>query len=314
MKMLALIAGCLLLVAGARAATLTFTETVTVSGERVFLRDAATIDAPAAEMAVLKDVVLASAPPLGQRKALTLGMIRMRLRQYYLNPDTMTFCGPTTIYLLHALPPVVAQLPTELAIRWLHTQLPAGDGEEIVITPLPATAAAMPADGVTWSCADAEGSAGGVRNVRVTALNAGAPVWETVVRLKVQRFADVLVARTALPRGVPVTARDVAVERREVSEGSETPLRDLAGVAGYRTTATLPAGHPLCASELAPLPVVKAHEQVKLLAHCGALTISLLAMAGEDGAVGQFIRVHNLQSNKDVSARVTAPGEVEIVP
>jgi len=307
--------GILLATGALRAATVTIAESVTVSGAQVLLRDVAVIEATAAETTALCDVVLTSAPSLGQQKELTLGMIRMRLRQYYLNPDTITFHGATTVHIQRALPPATAETPTALAVRWLRSQLPApATGEEVSITPLPDfTATTPPADGVTWACADAGGNVPGVRAVRVMAMSAGTCAWQTVVRVQMQRALPALVVRRALPHGVQVTAADVAVERCEVPEGAEIPLRDLLAFSGYHTTATLTVGHPLYAHDLAPPTVVKARDRVKVTARCGTLTLNLIATACEDGAVGQLIHLRNAQSNREIQARVTAPDAAEIV-
>ena len=300
--------------AGARAATLTFADNVTVSGTQVWLRDAAVIEASAGEMATLRAVVLATAPPVGQQKSLTLGMVRMRLRQYHLDPDAFTLRGAETIC-IHRVAPAVETAPgVERAAAWLRTQLPPpAVGEELVITPLSGTPAAeAPADGVTWSCQE-DGAAGGVHQVDVTARLGDAVVWKTTVRLKVQRWAPALVARAGLPRGAIVTEQDVITDRREIAEGAPAPLRELTGYAGFHTLTALTAGSPLYAASLAPVPVVLARTRLKLAARCGGLLIAVFGEACEDGAVGQIIRVRNLKSHQEFFARVTGAGEAEVV-
>lgn len=293
------------------AVTLTFRDQVTVHGPQILLSDAATIEAADNELRILNTVVLGTAPAIGQQRTLTQGMIRMRLRQYYLNPDTMTLRGPETITICATPQVQQADVAGERAAQWLRAHMAPLPGEELLLTPVGIPATGAPTDGVTWACRDA-GTVGTQAAVRITAMNGKTIAWETTVRFTVRRMADVLVARAALAAGALITAEQVTRERRDIAGLAGTAIRDVHALEGMRAHTALAAGSILCADQVEPIPVITRNMRITLTARCGGLVISLPATACEDGSIGATIRVLNSQTKRELLARVIAPGIVEV--
>jgi flagella basal body P-ring formation protein FlgA len=61
----------------------------------------------------------------------------------------------------------------------------------------------------------------------------------------------------------------------------------------------------------APL-LIKTRDLVRLVVHIGAVRVSALGEAMQEGRAGQLIRVRNVDSNKTVSGRVVDRGVVEV--
>lgn len=131
----------------------------------------------------------------------------------------------------------------------------------------------------------------------------------------------VLVARQPLVRGAVVDENAVDERLDWVTRNEPRPSRESA--LGNRVNRDLGEGYLLKMSDFSRKPdvpagtaaefAVRSRDKVQMTARKGALVVVLRgAEAQQQGRVGEWINVKNLQSNRIVAAKVVGPGEVEI--
>ena len=91
------------------------------------------------------------------------------------------------------------------------------------------------------------------------------------------------------------------------------PLPVQSEVVGARVTRALDAGTVVTSDVLAVLPAVKSGQQVRIRASVDGIVAYGVAVAAEQGRIGEVIKVVNPDSKRTLSGRVTAPGEVEVL-
>ncbi len=133
-------------------------------------------------------------------------------------------------------------------------------------------------------------------------------VISTYLRVDEQVFVPV----RNLRRGDVLEEKDL---RRVARDGNRLPadvVRDREQLLGHRMTRGLPANQPLRASHVEPVPLVGRGDRVTLVLESGPMSISGIGRAVEAGAAGDWIRVLNLDSRREISGRVARDGRVHV--
>lgn len=73
---------------------------------------------------------------------------------------------------------------------------------------------------------------------------------------------------------------------------------------------TLRPGEPILARDLRIVPAVERNATVTVMARTGGIVVETLGKALEAGAVGEMVRVQNVDSRRTVTGRVVEPGLV----
>ena len=129
--------------------------------------------------------------------------------------------------------------------------------------------------------------------------------------LKAQLFREVWVARAPIDRGSNFdtslldTRRVDTLQQRDTvpTDGTETDFT-------YATS--VPAGRLLAWRDLARRSLVRKGQIVEVAAIDGMLTITTKALAMENGAAGDTVKLRNLESKKDFSALVVAEARAQV--
>jgi flagella basal body P-ring formation protein FlgA len=153
--------------------------------------------------------------------------------------------------------------------------------------------------------------------VDVTISSQGERQFELPVLLEVHLFEEVAVSTRRIERGQTVSEQNIRFDRRTVDTLSD-----------YFTVGDSPIGRkarrtimPLQVItgtdvELAVQPnatAIKQRDMVQMVARKGSLQVSTVGEALQDGRAGQVIRVRNIDSKKEVQARVVARALVEVI-
>jgi flagella basal body P-ring formation protein FlgA len=119
---------------------------------------------------------------------------------------------------------------------------------------------------------------------------------------------------TAVRPGVVVGPAEAA-ESVDIVSGVRLHRLPLSSeVAGTRVRQTLAAGTAIEEWMLEREPLVRSGEVVGVRTVVDGIEARTMAKAGERGAIGDVIRLVNLQSGRSLKGRVIAKGEVEVVP
>jgi flagella basal body P-ring formation protein FlgA len=131
-------------------------------------------------------------------------------------------------------------------------------------------------------------------------------------RLDIKIFQQVLVAKAPIGRGTLINQADVALERTSTAGMVQAPLTRIEAVLGAEATREIRPGTVLTASMFRLPNVIKAGDMVNIVYTNGDLTIVYQGQARTAGAIGQLVRVMNMESKREFTARVTGPNQVEI--
>lgn len=132
--------------------------------------------------------------------------------------------------------------------------------------------------------------------------------WVTV---EVKKYALVPVLNRALKIGDVITEEAMTMDKRLVNSYQDI-ITSKEAVVGMQAAKFLSAGQMIGQRDVKREQVMKKGQMVKAIFGVDALEISITAQADEAGAVGDVIRVKNLDSQKMFAAKIVDRGVVKI--
>lgn len=140
----------------------------------------------------------------------------------------------------------------------------------------------------------------------------GSQPWKIFVPVKLTLYEDVLAVSRTIVKGETLAPADLTVVSQEVGYASQTHFRDLRQVVGFIAKRAIPAGKILTAHMVQAPRLVRAGQEVILLAITPQIEVRMKGKALSDGAKGDVIHVRNLRSKRVVQGVVTHSGIVEV--
>lgn len=177
--------------------------------------------------------------------------------------------------------------------------------------PLRTMVTAVPEGAITLEVAD-NARLVGRSNVPVSIFVAGKKFRTIFPKVDIKVYQQVLITQAAIARGEQPNAKDLDLERKPVAGSGTAPLTSLNTLAGAVAVRDIPAGTVLTAQMFKIPPVVKMGSVVTVTLITGDITMITSAQARSNGAVGQIIKVMNLDSKREFTARVVGPDRVEV--
>ncbi len=145
------------------------------------------------------------------------------------------------------------------------------------------------------------------------ALHAGSSlVKRSVISPYVRVTNRVVVPARDLRRGDVLSAGDLAYAELDDARVAKDVVREIEVAVGLRMKRSLRKDQALRSSQLERVPVVERGDRVMLVLESGLLQIQATGKAEESGAAGEWIRVRNLQSRREISGRVDREGRVHV--
>jgi flagella basal body P-ring formation protein FlgA len=133
------------------------------------------------------------------------------------------------------------------------------------------------------------------------------------VDAEVHVSAPHLRARRALAHRTVLAPDDLERVTADVGRMPMEAMPDEQLLAGARVTRPIAEGKPVLASMVASTQLVKSGDEVQTVVRIGALEARGSAVASQSGALGDEIRVVNVESKRALKARVTGQGEVRVI-
>jgi flagella basal body P-ring formation protein FlgA len=140
----------------------------------------------------------------------------------------------------------------------------------------------------------------------------GTTPWSLFVPVTVKVMTKIVVATNSLPRGSIIQQGDVTMEMRDISRLHRGFLEDAKAAVGKKLRQRIGRNQVITPSKLVAPLTVKRNNRVLIRASNKTIQVSMAGKALQNGSMGQVIRVKNESSNKEVDARVVAPGIVEV--
>lgn len=140
----------------------------------------------------------------------------------------------------------------------------------------------------------------------------GSSPWTVFVPAQVKLFRDVVVVSRPLKRSGIIGVEDVSLRERDISLINQGYLTSVDQAVGQRLTRPMVTDQVITLVNLEQAEVIRKGDQVVISASSGGLNVKMPGEALSNGGMSEQIRVKNLNSNRVIRARVTAPGQVEV--
>ena len=140
----------------------------------------------------------------------------------------------------------------------------------------------------------------------------GSSPWTIFVPAQVKLFRDVVTVTHPLKRGAIIDYGDVTLRERDVGLISQGYLTAVELAVGQKLLRPVVSDQVLTLTHLEQAATVRKGDHVIISARSGTLSVKMPGEALSDGGLSEQIRVKNLNSNRIIKARVTAPGQVEV--
>ena len=133
-----------------------------------------------------------------------------------------------------------------------------------------------------------------------------------IVSPYVRVLEKAIVLARDLRRGDTLGPGDVRVAKIDAARTRGNLVRTIELAIGKRLKSSVREGQPLRESQIEVVPVVDRGDRVTLILESGGLRIETIGRAREAGAAGQWIRVLNVDSRREISGRVDPEGKVHV--
>ena len=132
------------------------------------------------------------------------------------------------------------------------------------------------------------------------------------VVVEVEALAAMVVAVRQIDYGSVISGSDIALRKQDVATAHGRFLASIEEAVGKKARTTLRANLPIKSDQLEKLPVVKSGQIVTIVAENERMRITVTGKARASGAVGDTIPVQNLNSLKELPARIIDAGTVVV--
>ena len=136
--------------------------------------------------------------------------------------------------------------------------------------------------------------------------------WNVYVSVTVESRISILVLKHPVPRDARLTADDVTVEPRKVTDQTTPYLTAVSDLQGRSAQRPLAMGTPLTMDMFKADLVIQHGQEVTLVAAAGGIEVRATGRALADGAAGARIKVQNLSSMRVVEGVVDGPDLVRV--
>ena len=140
----------------------------------------------------------------------------------------------------------------------------------------------------------------------------GAKPWSLYVPVTVSVMGEVVVATRDLMRGQMISASDIELAERDLTQLHSGYLSTLDLAVGKRVKRTIRQGRIVKPIQIAAPTLIKKGAEVTIKASSDRIQITTKGKALGSGGIGERIRVRNLRSSKVVEATVVNAGTVQV--
>jgi flagellar basal body P-ring formation protein FlgA len=253
----------------------------------------------------LQDLVIGAAPLPGKRRNLDASYIRERLKQSGVDLSQVAFQSSEIIEISTKSIEITKKMIEDIAITFLDNKIPwdknrvkvklIQTSENLVLPDRPYTYKVVPPSNPRYL--------GTVPLNVVFDVQGQSPkkAWATV---KIEVETDAIVVQKPLNRNQVIEKDDVNVISMDMADLPSNTISSLEDVVGKRTLRAMNPKEVFRTDIIELPPMVKRNDRVSIVAESGSLRITAVGEVKESGSRGERIKVVNLNSNKEIFARV----------
>lgn len=286
--------------------TIDLKEKALVEGAEVYLRDIGRIlctDPQASR--TLDGLVIANAPPPGRSRPITAEYILLRLKQMNFETETTAVTGAARVQVTRDAIEVSEEKIAGIVDDFLRTSRTWGDAA-VKVTGLQISAdRTLPRGSITYRVVppDQMQTLSTLPLAIVFDVNGG---FQKTIRanVRVEALAPVVVTAKPIGRLKPITMEDLKVEVADLVELPAGVITDVEEIIGQRARRNLQAGEFLRPDLIEMPPLVKRGDMVVIVAEAEGIRVTAIGEVKSAGALGERVKVVNLDSNRRLSALV----------
>jgi flagellar basal body P-ring formation protein FlgA len=144
-------------------------------------------------------------------------------------------------------------------------------------------------------------------------INMNGKPWRTIdATADISASIDAVVPTRVLQTDSVIDAEDVAVHRVKLTDLDHQMITNVADVIGKSAARPLQTNNPIRLGMVKKPYVVRKGDRVSIEARHGGLSIQTVGVTKASGELGQSITVANLDSGKELRAKVVGPGAVRV--
>ena len=148
--------------------------------------------------------------------------------------------------------------------------------------------------------------------LRAKIMSGGDLVSDVQVSVRAQLLQDVWTATSRLERGQALDRSLLATSKVDVLREGQPQLLAEVDPTTLEIAQTVNASRPLSRRDVIERPLVRRGQVVEVVGRQGMLAISMKALAMENGAKGELIKLRNLESRKEFSGQILNENKVQI--
>lgn len=188
---------------------------------------------------------------------------------------------------------------------------PAGAVRFEILSALPEIT--IPGGNVSWKV-DARGNENypGDTYFTVKLYNKGVLFKEESIKIRIEILQESVVSVKNLGRDSIIDASDVSLRKKWVRSIPLNSISSMDEVVGKLLCVSIRPNTEISRNMLKEITAVKRNKMVQIVLDSGAINITTMGMAEEDGAEGSFVKVRNITSNKIIYARVVGEAKVKV--
>ena len=149
-------------------------------------------------------------------------------------------------------------------------------------------------------------------SVTVSLFAGGELIKKSVISPYIKTMAPAVVAGHDLRRGDVLAADDLMIVDRDEGRMPNDTIGEISQAIGLRMKRSVREGAVLRQNQVEGVPVVERGERVTLILRSGLIEIQAIGRSQEAGVAGDWIRVVNLDSKREISGRVDRNGLVHV--
>ena len=133
-----------------------------------------------------------------------------------------------------------------------------------------------------------------------------------IVSAYVEVPEQAVIARRSLNRGEILSEGDLTIVMKDRAKLPRDVLTEVGEAVGKRMRRSIREGQPFRKNAIEAVPVIERGDRVMLILEAGALQLQTSGKAQQAGGIGEFIRVLNLDSKREILGRVDGQGRVRV--
>lgn len=265
------------------------------------------------EVEKVKNVVLGNSPLVDNKRQIRREMIISRMKLSGIDLAAIQLISPDKVEIIRSSEKISHERIKKIVLTYLEKVLP-WDRDDVDIKDIRITNnVILPKGKITYKV-DSPPNADyvGLTPLTVSFYVNGKFEKKLLVTLDIEVMSDIVVTRKPLGRYKLITEEDICMKKIELSKVPSNVISQYEDVLGKRTRRTVDSNVALRTDLVELPPLIKRGDIVKIIVESEGLKITALGQAKEKGRRGEMIKVTNVDSSKEVYARVLDSNSVQV--